>query len=210
MTKEEEKNVETKPEVKPEDKAPETKPDNKKVTIDIDGVSLEVDVDTGKKIVEKRQAAKKEVATLKEQIARVEADAKSASEKNKLLELMKSQDVEAVKTQVASEYIEKIRAYEGKIFNGEVKATLATLGIVDAALDDATKLAMSDVKVELKDGNVTIADKPAKDFLSEWVKSKPHLVASKQVIAKSPLQGRGTTIQTKKTVDMEKALSKLI
>jgi hypothetical protein len=176
---------EVKPEVaQPEPKPEATKPDT--ITVDIDGVSLDVPLETGKKLIEARQKAKKEVKDLIDKVGKSEALAKQEAERSALMKAMREQDVESVRSQVSQEYVGKINAYESKIFKGEVKSLLASNGVLPEALDDACSLALSNAKVALEGEQVTIDGKPAKDFLAEWVKSKQHLVA-----VKAPVKAAG-------------------
>jgi predicted RNA-binding protein Jag len=162
-------------------KQPETNP-NEVISIDLDGISIpNVPIALAKQIIEKRQAAKKEVAGLKEQVAKVEAESKSAQQKANLLEAMKSQDIEAVKSQVSQEYLSKIAAYENKIFNGEIKSQLATMGVLPEALNDACTLALQGTKVTLDGDVIKVNDKDSKEFLAEWIKTKAHLVSVKSL-----------------------------
>lgn len=164
------------------------KPDT--ITIDIDGVSIpDVPVALAKQIIDKRQAAKKEVTGLREQVSRVEAEAKTSKERAQLLEAMKSQDVESVRQQVSQEYISKISTYENKIFKGEVKAILAQQGVLPAALEDACALAMTGVKVALDGDAIKMNDKDAKEYITEWVKTRAHLVAVQATSAASKKVG---------------------
>ena len=168
-------------EVKPEVKV-ETTPEIKSnlIGVDIDGVQVQVDVETGKKLIEARQKVKKEVKDLQEKVSRVEASAKQEADRARLIEAMKASDIESVKSQVSAEYLDKISKYENKIFKGEVKSLLATSGVLPEALDDACSLALASVKVSLEGDTIKINDKTAKDYLDEFIKTRPHLVAVKQ------------------------------
>lgn len=168
-------------ETKVETQPPTTPPEQSNtVAIDIDGVSIpNVPVALAKQIIEKRQATKKELGNLKEQVARAEASAKAEADKHLLLKAMKDSDIESVKSQVASEYIEKISKYENKIFKGEIKSLLATQGVLPSALDDAVNLALQGAKVTLEGDEIKINDKPAKELVEEFVKGRPHLLAVK-------------------------------
>lgn len=148
--------------------------------IDIDGVSLpNVPIDIAKKIIEKRQANKKELAELREQKSRSDATAKAESEKAALLQAMKEENIEAVKAQVSKEYLDKISKYENKIFRSEIKSQLAAQGVLPSALDDAVNLAMQSAKVDLDGDTIKLNDKPLNEVVEEFVKSRPHLVAVK-------------------------------
>jgi hypothetical protein len=168
-------------EVKPEVKV-ETTPEIKSnlIGVDIDGVQVQVDVETGKKLIEARQKVKKEVKDLQEKVSRVEASAKQEADRARLIEAMKASDIESVKSQVSAEYLDKISKYENKIFKGEVKSLLATSGVLPEALDDACSLALASAKVSLEGDTIKINDKTAKDYLDEFIKTRPHLVAVKQ------------------------------
>jgi hypothetical protein len=150
------------------------------IDVDVDGVSIpNVPIAIAKQIIEKRQATKKELGSLKEAVARAEAESKSAQERAKLLEAMKAQDVESVKSQIATEYVEKIAKYENKIFKGELKSLMASKGVLPTAIDDAVALAMQGAKVSLEGDEIKINDKLAKDAIEEFIKARPHLVAVK-------------------------------
>jgi hypothetical protein len=170
---EEVKAPEAKEVVKPPEVSKET------ITVDLDGVSVEVPLDTGKKLIEARQKNKKDFKELADKVAQAEASAAAEAQRASLLKSMKEMDIEAVKTQVAEEYTKKIAQYENKIFHGEVKSQLASLGVLPEALADATTLALQGAKVTLDGEIVKVNDKDAKDYLSEWVKTKSHLVAVK-------------------------------
>jgi len=159
----------------------ETKPvTNDTITVNIDGVDIpDVPLALAKQLIEKRQAAKKEVTELRNSVAAAEARAKSEGDKAQLLKAMKDSDVDAVRGQVAGEYLEKISNYERKIFSGEVKSLLASEGTLAGALDDATNLALSGAKLSLVDGNVQINDKPASEFVKSFIQSRPHLLSVK-------------------------------
>jgi hypothetical protein len=170
-------------------KQPEVPKDT--ITVDIDGVSLEVPLETGKKIIDARQKAKKEIGSLKEQVAKAEASAAAEAQRNALMKSMRELDVEAVKTQVAEEYTKKIAAYETKIFGSEVKSQLAALGVLPEALSDAATLALQGAKVTLDADTVKINDKDSKEYLTEWIKGKNHLVAVKAQEQKGKIPLRG-------------------
>lgn len=150
------------------------------IKVDLGGKSYEVPVELGKEIIAIRQESKKS----KEAIEAAERKAAGEAEKAKLLELMKAQDIEAVKAEVSKEYISKIKAYENKIFSGEIKSLLAAEGTLPSALDDAATLALKDVSVSLKEDKIFVADKPAADYVKEFIKTRPHLISVKAEVAK--------------------------
>lgn len=193
MTEVEKKATEVAPE---QPKQPEVAPKQPEATIsvDLEGVSIEVPLETGKKIIEARQKAKKELGTLKEQVAKAEAIAKQESDKAALLKAMKESDVESVKAQVAQEYLDKIAKYENKIFKGELKSLMASQGVLPSALDDAVNLALQGTKVSLEGEEIKLGDKSAKDAVEEFLKARPHLVA-----IKSPQAPHGTKVTQPKT-----------
>jgi len=149
------------------------------IAVDIDGISINVDLDTGKRLIEARQKVKKEVKDLQEKVSKAEASARQEADRAKLIEAMKSSDIDSVRSQISKEYLDKISTYENKIFKGEVKSLLATQGVLAEALEDATSLALQGTKVTLDGDVVKINDKDAKEYLGEWVKTRPHLVSVK-------------------------------
>lgn len=150
------------------------------ITVNYEGINIpNVPLSIAKQIIEKRQASKVETSALREAVSAAEARAKSASDKEQLMKAMKDSDVDAVRGQVAGEYLEKISNYERKIFSGEVKSLLASEGTLAGALDDATSLALSGAKLSLVDGNVQINDKPASEFVKAFIQSRPHLLSVK-------------------------------
>jgi hypothetical protein len=164
--------------------------DKETIAIDIDGVSIpNVPIALAKQIIEKRQATKKELGNLKEQVAKAEAESKSAHQKALLLEAMKSQDIDSVKSQVAQEYLDKISKYENKIFKGELKSIMASQGVLPSALDDAVNLALQGTKVSLEGEEIKLGDKSAKEAIEEFLKARPHLIA-----VKSPQVKEGTKV----------------
>jgi len=169
----EQKKTETAPESVVETKPVVDTPST--IKVDLGGKSYEVPLDLGKEIIAIRQEGKKS----KDAIEAAERKAAAESEKAKLLELMKAQDIEAVKAEVSKEYVSKIKQYENKIFGSEIKSLLATEGTLPTALDDAASLVMKDVSVSLKEDKIFIADKPAADYVKEFIKSRPHLVSVK-------------------------------
>lgn len=184
---------ENKEEVKqPQEVAKVTEVVNKDtITIDLDGVSIDVPVETGKKLIEARQKNKRDFKELSEKVAKAEAAAKSEAEKLALTKAMKENDIESVKAQISSEYIAKIAQYEERIFKGEVKAHLAALGVLAEAIDDGATLALQGTKVTLDGQVVKINDKDSKEYLSEWIKGKSHLVAVKSPEGKGKLLVKG-------------------
>ena len=104
----EQKKTETTPEPVVETKveAPST------IKVELGGKSYEVPLELGREIIAVRQEGKKS----KDAIEAAERKAAQEAEKAKLLELMKTQDIEAVKNEVSKEYVSKIKAYENKIF----------------------------------------------------------------------------------------------
>lgn len=175
----EQKKTETTPEPVVETKTADTP---STIKVDLGGKSYEVPLDLGKEIIAIRQEGKKS----KDAIEAAERKAAAESEKAKLLELMKAQDIEAVKAEVSKDYVAKIRAYESKIFGSEIKSLLATEGTLPSALDDAASLVMKDVSVSLKEDKIMIADKPAAEYVKEFIKTRPHLVSVKAEVGKKP------------------------
>lgn len=152
------------------------------IAIDIDGVSIpNVPIALAKQIIDKRQAAKKELGNLREQVSKAEATAKAEADKHLLLKAMKDSDIESVKSQVAQEYLDKISKYENKIFKGELKSLMASQGVLSSALEDAVNLALQGAKVTLEGDDIKINDKPAKELVEEFIKGRPHLLSVKQI-----------------------------
>jgi hypothetical protein len=174
-------------EIGKETKAPEATT----ITVDLNGKNYEVPIELGKDLIAFRDEFKK-IKSLKE---KTEAEVKAEKQKSQLLEAMKSQDIESVKSQVAQEYVEKIKLYEDKIFKNEVKSLLAAESVLPEALDDAVALATLNASFSLKDNEVMIGEKKAKEYVQEFVKTKPHL-KSIQVAQKKPQEKQGTLPKT--------------
>lgn len=157
------------------------------IAVDIDGISIpNVPIEIAKQIIEKRQASKKEVKDLQDKVAKAEMEAKSINEKAKLLELMKTQDIQAVEETVSAKYKEKISQYESKIFKGEIKSLLASNGVLPTAIDDAATLALQGVQVSLNADKVMIGDKDADTYIKEFIAVRPHLQSVKQSVTRQP------------------------
>jgi hypothetical protein len=170
----------------------------KTVEVDIFGVNVALPLSKAKELIAKRDSTKNELTKqttdnteLKARIAKAEVQARQESDRANLLQAMKASDIESVKSQVSQEYLSKIAAYENKIFNGEIKSQLATLGVLPDALQDACTLALQGTKVTLDGDTVKVNDKDSKEFLTEWVKTKAHLVAVKAPEGKTKVTVRG-------------------
>jgi hypothetical protein len=151
------------------------------IKVDLNGKSYDVPIELGKEIIAIRQETKKS----RDAIEVAEKKAIAETEKNKLLELMKAQDIDSIKNEISKEYISKIKKYESAIFTSEIKSLLAAEGTLPSAIADAAQLAMSDISISLSNENkVLMADKPADEYIKEWIKSRPHLVAVKKIEAK--------------------------
>lgn len=192
----EEKPTEVAPEVAPLSK--EQPVDLKKIAVDIaPGVSIELDVDTARKVIQHRDSRTKGFKELETKLQSAEAQAKNEASRNQLLESMKSQNVEEVERQVGAKYEDTIKNFQKKVFNSEIKGTLAKLGIISDGLDDATKLVMADAKVELTGEEVTLNGIKVEDYLKDWVAKKPHLVSVKQVANTTKKHGVTGTVPPK-------------
>jgi hypothetical protein len=182
-----------------------------KIAVDIDGVSVEVDTETAKKLIDNRQKAKKDVATLKESLAKAEATAKQEADRAALMKAMKESDIESVKAQISAEYIDKIAKYENKIFKEGAKSALIAAGILAEAADDAVSLALQGAKTELDGDSIKIGGKPLAEFAAEFVKTKPHLVAVKAGEKKTALKTGTPPAPARSTGELLKSgLSKII
>jgi hypothetical protein len=162
-------------------KAPEVTSNEAERTISVDvyGVQVDLPMSKAKELITKRDEKTKGYKELQEKVSKAEAVAKQESDRAALMKAMKESDIDAVKAQVSSEYLDKINKYETKIFRGEVKSLLATSGVLPSALDDAVSLALQGAKVTLEGDEIKINDKVAKDAIEEFVKGRPHLVAVK-------------------------------
>jgi hypothetical protein len=199
----------TEPEVKKEEVKQEVPA--AKIAVDIDGVSIEVDTETAKKLIDNRQKVKKDVAALKESLAKAEASAKQEADKAALMKAMKESDIESVKAQISAEYVDKIAKYENKIFKEGAKSALIAAGILAEAADDAVSLALQGAKTELDGDSIKIGGKDLKEFAAEFVKTKPHLVAVKAADKKTPLKTGTPPAPVKSTGELLKSgLSKIL
>jgi hypothetical protein len=151
----------------------------KTITVDLYGESIELPVSKAKAIIAKRDTKTKEYNELKGKITVAESQAKAEAERAQLLESMKKLDADAIEEQVGAKYKDTISRFERKVFNGEITATLAKLGVLPDALPDSVKLVLSDAKPELDGDSIKLNGVAVEEYLKTWVEKKQHLVAVK-------------------------------
>jgi len=174
--------------------------------IDLNGKSFKnIPIEFAKEVINFRQESK----ALKDKVTQSEADRAAQAEKLKLTEMMQSQNLEGIRAEVTKEYIQKIQQYETQIYSGEVKSLLSGLNVLPDSISDATQLVMKDAQFTLKDNKVMIGDKEAKDYVSEFIKTRPYLV--KATIATGTGADRLVTKVAKQNQpSMQKGLEKLL
>ena len=165
-------------ETKPVDpKIEETKPvdQNKTIKVDFKGVEIEISADKAKKLIEVRDQDKALVAQLNTKLAAFEneiADTKRQKEATEAAlkgELAKAEEIFSAKAN------EKLSRLQARIIKSEIRSQLVSNSdfIGSDYVDDAYSLILAN-KVELtEDGSVKIGEKSAKEFVDEFVKSKP-------------------------------------
>ncbi len=201
MTIEQEKQTTPTPEV-----APTTQTT---MDIDLNGKSYKnIPIEFAKEVIAFRQETK----SLKDKVTQSEAERKAQAEKLKLTEMMQAQNLEGIRAEVTKEYIEKIQKYESQIYSGEVKAILSSLNVLPDSINDATQLVMKDAQFALKDNKVMIGEKEAKEYVSEFIKTRPYLL--KATIATGTGADRSVTkvVRAEKNTyeSMGKGLQKLL
>lgn len=174
--------------------------------IDLNGKSFKnIPIEFAKEVINFRQESK----ALKDKVTQSEADRAAQAEKLKLTEMMQSQNLEGIRAEVTKEYIQKIQQYESQIYSGEVKSLLSGLNVLPDSISDATQLVMKDAQFTLKDNKVMIGDKEAKDYVSEFIKTRPYLV--KATIATGTGADRKVTKVTQKQLpSMQQGLEKIL
>ena len=188
-------------------KQPETQTEQN-IDVDVFGVSVSMPMSKAKELIGRRDNKTKEYNDLKGKIDIAEKTAKQELEKNSLLTAMKAQDIESVKSQISSEYVSKISQLEQKVYGGEVAKTLAELGVLPEAISDAAKLAMTDVAFSIKEDKIMAGEKELKEYITEWTKTRNHLLSVKKQEGKMIRQA--TAIKPEKAGSLSSGISKFM
>lgn len=156
---------------------PNSEPE-KTIDVDIFGTSITMPVSKAKEIIAKRDEKTKSYNELKAKIITAESQAKAEAERSSLLELMKKQDTQAVEDAVGAKYKDTISRFEKRVYQGDIKASLAKLGVLPEAIDDTTKLVLADASPTLDGDAVKLNGVALEDYLKPWVAGKPHILAA--------------------------------
>lgn len=163
--------------------------DAKKIAVDLGGgVTVELDIEQGKKYIAYRDSRTKGFKELETKLKSAEEAVKAEATRAQLMEAIKNQNIEQVEEQVSAKYKDTISKFEKKVFEGEIKATLSQLGVISDAISDATKLVLSEAKVELDGDDIKLNGIKVQEYLKEWTSKKPHLVGVKASDKKLPLK----------------------
>lgn len=144
--------------------------------VDIDGITIKVPVDQAKKMIEKRQEKHqlfKEISDKAKKYENELAETKRLSEAQKAAlegRLAESEQLFSKKSE------EKLANIQKHLINREIESVLLSDdAFIKDSKEDAIKLLKSDMEFKLSDDGISImaGDKPAKDAIAEWIKSKP-------------------------------------
>jgi hypothetical protein len=143
------------------------------------GIKTTLPIDDAKKYIERQNQRNQEHKQLKEEKEREAQEARAAKEKAALLEKMKQNDIDGVKSEVSKEYKDTISQLQSKVYGSEIKNQLRALEVVDGSLDDIFTQIKASAAITLEADIIKIDGKPANEYLNEWVKNRPHFVKVK-------------------------------